>query len=100
MNPPIFTHAAQGDLESIWSFIAQMNPTAADAIEEEIRSETLRLAELPSLGHRRRDLTTHDLKFHTVRKNYLIVYRDGDTIEIVRILHGARDVMRELSPSD
>lgn len=100
MSRPTFTRAAQQDLEDIWSFIAQIDRSTADAIEEEIRTEVMRLAHLPSLGHRRRDLTTHDLKFHRVRKNYLSVYQDRDSIEIVRILHGARDVMRELNQPD
>jgi toxin ParE1/3/4 len=75
MSGMVYSRAAQSDLQDIWAFIAQDNPAAADALEEDIRAEVQRLAGLPSLGHRRRDLTPHDLWFHTVRKNYLIVYR-------------------------
>ena len=95
MNP-IYSRAAQDDLQDIWVYIAEDNPVVADSLEEDIRAEVTKLAELPSLGHRRRDLTVHDLWFHTVRKNYLIVYRQADSLEIVRILHGARDAVQEL----
>ncbi len=92
----IYSRAAQDDLQDIWLYIAEDNPTAADKLEEDIRAEVARLAGLPSLGHRRRDLTVHDLWFHAVRKNYLIVYRRAESLEIVRILHGARDAVQEL----
>jgi plasmid stabilization system protein ParE len=79
-----------------WAYVAQRNPEAADALEADIRQEAEQLVELPSLRHRRRDLTLHDLWFRTVRNNYLIVYRLRGGIEIVRVLHGARDAVHEL----
>ena len=69
---------------------------AADKLEEDIRAGVMRFEELPSLGHRRRGLTIHDLWFHAPRKNYLIVYRLAENLEILRILHGARDAVQEL----
>lgn len=96
MSEAVYSHAAQGDLQDIWVFIAEDNPEAADALEADIRTEVQRLADLPSLGHRRRDLTAHDVWFHTVRRNYLIVYRQGKVLEVVRVLHGARDAVHEL----
>jgi antitoxin ParD1/3/4/toxin ParE1/3/4 len=51
-----------------------------------------RLAEAPGLGHLRDDLTDEPLRFWAVY-SYLIVYRpETDPLEIVRVLHGARDV--------
>lgn len=97
MSGLIYSRAAQGDLQDIWSFTAPDNVVAADALEADIRAAAQQLVELPSLGHRRRDLTTHDLWFFTVRKNYLIVYRRRQPLEIVRVLHGARDAVAELA---
>jgi len=96
MRLPVYSRAAHDDLQDIWSFIAHHNLEAADKLEADIRDEVLRLNELPSLGHRRRDLTACDVWFKTVRKNYLIVYRFGSVLEVVRILHGARDAVQEL----
>jgi plasmid stabilization system protein ParE len=55
------------------------------------------LANNPGLGHRRPDLTDEQVYFWTVRKSYLVIYVPGTKpLEIVRILHGARDVSSEL----
>jgi antitoxin ParD1/3/4/toxin ParE1/3/4 len=56
----------------------------------------LELAEMPRLGHRREDLTPERFRFWPVYE-YLVVY-DPDTspLGIVRVLHGHRDVGREL----
>jgi plasmid stabilization system protein ParE len=92
----LFSRAAQYDLQDIWIYVADHHPEAADRLEQDIRDEITTLSEMPDLGHRRKDLTKHDLWFHTVRKNYLIVFKRSDPLEIIRILHGARDAVREL----
>ncbi len=44
------------------------------------------------MGHLRQDLADEPLRFWAVY-SYLIIYReDSDPLEIVRVLHGARDV--------
>ena len=49
------------------------------------------LAEWPGSGHTRRDLTQRDVRFWPVR-SYLVVYREKAPLQIVAILHGARDI--------
>ena len=93
----VFTHAAHEDLLNIWCYIAKDNVTAADGLEMSVREAVAQLAVMPDLGHRRRDLTGHDVWFHTVWRNYLIVYHVGERLEVVRVLHGARDAARELA---
>jgi plasmid stabilization system protein ParE len=53
------------------------------------------LAQNPRLGHKRSDLTSHPVLFFTVY-SYMIVYRPGMPLEIVRVLHGNRDLKRIL----
>jgi antitoxin ParD1/3/4/toxin ParE1/3/4 len=55
-----------------------------------------RLAQSPPIGHLREDLTEEPVRFWSVH-SYLIVY-DPETqpLQILRILHGARDVRRIL----
>ena len=49
------------------------------------------VAHTPGVGHRRAEIRRPDLRVWIVHA-YLIVYRwDVDPIEIVRIVHGARD---------
>ncbi len=59
------------------------------------------LAEFPNLGREREVFSPHllGLRSHAVQgfENYLIFYRPvADGVEIIRVLHGARDVDRIL----
>jgi plasmid stabilization system protein ParE len=50
------------------------------------------LAKWPGSGHTRHDLTQIDVRFWPVR-SYLVVYREKPLpLQIVSILHGARDI--------
>ena len=66
-------------------------------MEADIFDACQRLAQKPNLGHFRRDLTDKPVRFFAVRGTYLVVY-DPDTLplEVLRVLHGARDVPTEL----
>jgi plasmid stabilization system protein ParE len=91
------TPDAEHDIFEIWAFIAEDDATAADAIETEIYEACHHLAEKPDLGHFRRDLTNKPLRFYTIHRAYLIAYDPAtDPLEVMRILHGARDVSAEL----
>src|SRR5438094_8129709 len=92
------TPAAEGDLFDIWSYIAPDNLASADRLESEILDTCQRLADRPDLGHFRRDLTDKPVRFFALRGTYLIVYDPATKpLEIIRVLHGARDVSSELS---
>lgn len=81
---------ASADLEDIWLFIAQDSPDAADRFIRTIVSRFPTLASLPYLGRQREELAARLRSFPV--GNYLIFYRPmDDGIEVVRILHGARD---------
>ncbi len=89
------TPLAEDDLFDIWSYIARDNLHAANQVEAAIYEACAFLAEAPFRGHLRSDLTRLPLRFWTVQpyRNYLIVY-DPSTrpLQIIRILHGARDI--------
>ncbi len=96
------TPDAIDDLEAIWSFIFKDNPEAADAVEEEIRSTCAMLAKEPLMGRVRPEVTTLPVRFWTVPRypNYIVVYKpDSRPLEIVRVLHGMRDIRRILGRS-
>lgn len=89
----VVTPEARDDLQEIWCYIAGHNLEAADGIEADIKAACAWLAAKPGRGHFRRDLTDKPLRFWTVRKRYVVVYDPETTpLEIVRILHGARDM--------
>jgi plasmid stabilization system protein ParE len=58
------------------------------------------LSRTPGAGQIREDLTIRDVKFWTVF-SYMIVYDPAKRpIEIVRVLHGNRDLLRLLGSDD
>ena len=66
-------------------------------MESVIRDKIVLLASAPGIGHWRPDLTSVDVRFFPVY-SYLIVYRPGSKpLQVVSILHGARDVQRILA---
>ena len=91
-RPYLLTPAARDDIGEIWLYIAADNPDAADSLEADLFAAFELLADRPEIGHRRPDLTDKPTRFFTVRRNYLVVYApDTRPLEIIRVLHGARD---------
>lgn len=94
MSVYVVAPAARDDLLVIWRYYAEEkgDPDLADRIVGEVLSAFRDLAKSPGIGHLRRDLSEEPLRFWTVRK-YLVIYRSENApLEIVRVLHGARDV--------
>ena len=89
------TPEAVSDLFEIWNFINQDNPEAADRVEEAVLRACDLLASSPLAGRVRRDLAPLPLRFLVVHpySKYLIVYDpEKKPLQIIRILHGARDL--------
>jgi toxin ParE1/3/4 len=87
----IFSPAAQRDLFDIAQRIAVDNPARAETFTDELRERCLDLANMPLafqvIGRYRR-LAIRRRPY----RRYLIFYRTTkDVVEIVRVLHGARD---------
>ena len=84
---------ARSDIKDILAYIAHDNLEAAGRVRQKIHDACRRLAQYPFIGHRRDDLTTRqDVLFWPVY-SYLIIYRPNSRpLEILRILHGKRDV--------
>jgi plasmid stabilization system protein ParE len=90
-----FTPQAAGDLSEIWNFIAKDNPEAADRVEEAVFRACDLLADSPFAGRPRKDLTPLPVRFWVVHpySKYLIVYDpEKKPLQIIRVLHGARDL--------
>lgn len=85
------TRQAEIDLLEIWDFIAADNMAAADKVVRKLDERSRELLDNPELGPARDDIIK-DMR-HLVMDNYLILYRiDGEYIEVVRYLHGARNL--------
>jgi len=86
MNRFVLTGPAERDLDQIKNFLS-----------EDIRAALKLLGNKPGVGHLREDLTVRPVKFWPIY-SYLIVY-DPETkpVQILRVLHGMRDVEEILS---
>jgi len=87
---------AEEDLAEIWIFVAENNLEAADRLLDRINEKARSLLQFPEMGRDRSDLAP---SLRSIPEgNYMIFYRiAGDDIEIVRVLHGARDIERIFS---
>jgi antitoxin ParD1/3/4/toxin ParE1/3/4 len=85
--------AARLDLLQIWNYLAEASSlNVADKVVADIEASIRKIAKTPGLGHRRPDLTDRDILFYRVH-SYLILYRpDKKPLNVVRIVHGSRDV--------
>jgi toxin ParE1/3/4 len=98
MNNFVFAPQAEADVLEIWDFIADDDSeAAADRVIARIFEECEKLGDMPGLGHRRENLLSRQYRFWRVW-SYLIVYRWQITpIQIIAIVHGARDLNAFLS---
>jgi len=93
MARPRFTADAYRDLDEIVRYIGERDAAAATRLLDRIGDECWRLARDPGIGQLRPDLLP-DLRFFPL-DSYLIFYReDGEGIQVIRVLHGARDYGR------
>ena len=79
------------DLAEIWAYIAEDSADHADTFTDLIDSKFQALARRPGIGRSRPELAT-DFRSFSVG-NYVIFYVPlSKGVEVVRVLHGARDL--------
>ena len=82
--------AAQ-DIREIWAYVAADSIQAARRLRLQILDACRRIADNPEIGHRRDDLTEKPVLFWPAG-SYLIICAARKPVEIVRVLHSARDI--------
>jgi antitoxin ParD1/3/4/toxin ParE1/3/4 len=86
------TSRAKIELTNILEYLAERSPEVAIRMYDEPHEAMSKLAEMPGMGHKREDITGRSLLFWSVY-SYVIIYRaDRKPLEIVHIVHGARDL--------
>lgn len=90
--PTVFVRPrARIDIGEIWDYIAEDSETQANTFVDRMSAKFKLLAQQPELGRMRDDLMTALRSFPFER--YVIFYRAiPGGVEVVRVLHGARDV--------
>jgi toxin ParE1/3/4 len=87
---------AARDIREIWAYIADDNIPAARRVRLLIFDACRMIARNPGIGHKREDLTEKPVLFWATG-SYLIAYNPARRpIEVVRVVHAARDVPRLL----
>ena len=85
------TARARVDIRDIWHYIAERNLPAADRVLDAIERIFHLLASHPMMGRERPELSPGIRSF--VVMSWVVFYRvREDAIEVIRVLHGARDL--------
>jgi toxin ParE1/3/4 len=82
---------ALADLAGIWAYIAEDSPRQADAFAGRINREFRMLARRPQIGRDRPELMT-TLRSLPIGRYVIFYLPRARGIEVVRVLHGARDL--------
>lgn len=85
------TATAERSLDEIWLYVAKDNPAAAEQLLRSFAQASHRLADFPELGEARDDLAG-GVRQLSVGKCVLFYRLRSDGIELLLVLHGARDV--------
>ena len=93
----VLTKTAQRNLRTIERYLLlEAGPQTVRKVRGRLFAAFRKLAAQPGMGHWREDLAPKNVRFWSVY-SYLIVYREKEPLEILRIYHGKRDVRRLLS---
>lgn len=89
----VITEPAEEDLREITFYIADDNLDAAFSMLDRFTERFEKLASMPQSGRRRDEFGPNVRSFP--EGSYVVFYRViGEEIEIIRVLHGSRDIDR------
>jgi addiction module RelE/StbE family toxin len=80
---------ALADLDAIQDYIAERNPAAAFRLVNAIFDRIQHLSTTPEIGRPGRIRGTRELVLPDI--GYVIAYRVRDNVEILAVMHGARE---------
>jgi toxin ParE1/3/4 len=90
---------ALADLGDIWAYIAEGSVKHADRFAALINKEFRALARQPRMGRSRPELAT-DLRSFPIGRYVTFYLPLAKGVEIVRVLHGARDIESALKDNE
>lgn len=100
-GPFILTPSAARDLDEILEYVLEQGgPNAALHVHERLYEGFSKVGAQPGIGHVRDDLADESLRVWAVF-SYLIIYRpETKPVQIIRVIHGARDVPRAVQEEE
>ena len=97
-----FSETSRNDIESIWQYIAENNPQAANNFLLQLKDKFELLANTPKIGRLRQDVML-ELRSFPYKKYVIFYFPTDEGIEIFRVVHGSRDIetlFDDMLPSD
>lgn len=98
MSHFVLTAQSRLDLLNIWNYIAEDSIDAADRLLQSFYDAFTGLADMPGKGHVREELVDPRHRVWSVH-SYLVIYRaETKPLQIVSVVHGARDLRALFDP--
>ena len=89
-----WTDSAQDHLDAIYAYIAQDSPEYALRMVDRLTRRSQQIAEAPLSGRRVPEYDLDQIR-EVIERPYRIIYHiTPDQIDVIAVLHGARDVLR------
>jgi addiction module RelE/StbE family toxin len=89
-----WTDTAQDHLDAIYAYIAQDSPEYALRMVDRLTRRSQQIAEAPFSGRRVPEYDLDQIR-EVIERPYRIIYHiTPDQIDVIAVLHGARDVLR------
>lgn len=105
IKPVRITPKADSDIDSCFAWIKRENPQAAIKFLDAVELTCRNLSQTPSIGSRRyadvplvRGVRVVAVK--GFKNNFLFFMENETTIDIIRVVHGARDIPEVLSSGE
>lgn len=93
------TRESRLDFDEIWDYIAPRDLAAADRLIDQLEARLNLIATAPDMGRQVEELAPNLRSFPV--GSYLIFYRPiDDGIQLIRVIHGARDITPEYFVED
>jgi toxin ParE1/3/4 len=101
MKPVRLTPRADSDIDACFCWIAEDNPAAALRFLDAIELTCDALSHMPGIGspHYAEIPLVHGVRMLAIKdfENYLLFYLEHeDSVDVIRVLHGARDIPEAL----
>lgn len=96
-SPFVLTQSAARDVDEILEYVLEQSGIgAALQVHDRLQEGFSKIGTQPGIGHVRNDLADESLRVWAVF-SYLIIYRpDTKPVQIIRVIHGARDMPKAL----
>jgi toxin ParE1/3/4 len=90
-NKLVLWPRAENDLDDIWFLIAASSTVAADRFVDGIKDRFAQLVKFPESGVSRPEILPNARIL--IEGKYVVIYSfNGTNVEILRVVHGARDL--------